>query len=56
MPKRLFIAIAVTAVLALAAIFIFGFFSLEEEGDRSAPPAHVEPAPSTPAPTAPANP
>ena len=55
MPKRLFIAIAVTAALALAAIAIFGIFAFEG-GDKSAPPAHVEPMPSTPEPSAPANP
>ncbi|MBL8895187.1 MAG: hypothetical protein JNJ53_11330 [Rhizobiales bacterium] len=55
MAWRLIIAIAVTAALALAAVAIFGLFAFEE-GDRSAPPAHVEPDPSAPAPTAPGNP
>lgn len=55
MPKRLIVAIAVTAALALAAIAIFGIFAVED-ADRSAPPAHVEPEPSAPEPTAPANP
>jgi len=49
------LAIAVTAALALAAIAIFGIFAVEE-GDKSAPPAHVEPEPSAPEPTAPAKP
>jgi len=55
MPKRLLIAIAVTALLALAAIVVFGLFGVEQ-GERSAPPAHVEPEPSAPAPIAPADP
>ena len=47
MAWRLIIAITVTAALALAAIAIFGLFALEG-GDRSAPPAHVEPEPANP--------
>jgi hypothetical protein len=55
MAWRLIIAIAVTAALALGAVAIFGLFAFEG-GDRSAPPAHVEPDTPPPAPTAPANP
>jgi hypothetical protein len=55
MPKRLLIAVAVTAALIMAAVVIFEFFAVES-ADQSAPPAHVEPEPPPPAPTAPANP
>ena len=55
MPKRLFIAVAVTAALAFAAVAIFGLFAIEG-ADQAALPAHVEPEPLAPAPAAPANP